>query len=126
MASAASGDASPRERMSFLLSNWIAPEDVSFCCTPVRSAFSRRSGGSAADFSQSRIAPQSSARLFMYMIGVLDAQAKLTPRTLYRCSLSRSRMPYPRPPSSITVSVGLNSSMASMMQPTVCMVSWLL
>ena len=109
--------------MSFLLSKKIVPAESGLVFGPVRSDFSCRSVGMLALRNQSRMAPHSSARLLPHMIGFFDFQPKFTPRTLYRCSVSRSSIPYPRPPSSITVSVGLNSSIASMTCPTVVMVS---
>jgi hypothetical protein len=67
------------------------------------------------DAGQSRIAHHISARLFRCALGFFAFQPKLTPRTLYRCSLSLSSMPAPMPPSSMHVMVGLYFSMASMM-----------
>ena len=90
---------------------------------PVRSFFSCRSSCTAAVLSHSRIAPQISARLLPHIIGFFAFQPKFTPRTLYLCSVSRSRMPYPSPPSSSTTSAGLKSSMASITCPTTVMVS---
>ena len=109
--------------MSFLLSSRIAPDEFVFLIGPVRSAFNCRSVGILAVLSQSFIAPHISARLFCHIIGLFAFQPKFTPRTLYRCSFSLSSIPYPSPPSSITVRTGLNSSMASMTWPTTDMVS---
>ena len=123
IASAASGEARPLAFISFLLSKKIVPLESGLVLGPVRSAFSCLSGAIDAVFNQSRNAPHSSARLLPHITWFLAFQPKLTPRTLYRCSTSRSSMPYPSPPSSITVSVGLYSSIASMTCPTVVIVS---
>ena len=123
MASAASGDASPRDFMSFLLSRNIVPLLSGFIIGPVRSFFRKRSSGMAASFSQARISPHISARLLPHITGFFDLLPKLTPLILYRCSFSRSTMPAPRPPSSITTSAGLYVSMASITCPTTVMVS---
>ena len=109
--------------MSFFDSRKIVPLLSGFVFGPIRSLFSFRSSVIAAVFSHSRIAPHNSARLLPHMIEFFDFQPKFTPLTLYRCSVRRSRMPYPSPPSSMTVSVGLYSSIASMTCPTVVMVS---
>ena len=123
MASAASGEASPRAFMSFLLSSWIAPEESIILRGLTKSDLSCRSSFMAAVFSHSRMAPQISARLFFHATGFLAFQPKFTPRTLYFCSVKRSRMPYPSPPSSITVRVGRKSSIASITRPTIAIVS---
>ena len=56
-------------------------------------------------------------------VDLTEIPKKFTPRTLYLCSTNRSSIPYPSPPSSITVNVGLYSSIASMTLPTVVIVS---
>ena len=123
MASAASGDASPRARMSFFDSRNSVPLLSGFVFGPIRSDFRNLSCGTLAVLSQSRMAPHISARLLPYMSCFCALLPKLTPRTLYRCSFSRSTTPAPKPPSSITVSAGLYSSMASMTWPTTSIVS---
>jgi hypothetical protein len=101
MASAASGDASPRDFMSFLLSRKDRPLAVRLYRGLMRSVFRNRSAGMCAVFSQSRMAPHISARLLPYIIWFMALLPKFTPRILYRCSFSRSTMPAPSPPSSM-------------------------
>ena len=123
MASAASGDASPRDFMSFLLSRNSVPLLSGLMRGPIRSVFRKRSSGMAASLSQSRMAPHISARLLPYMSCFCALLPKLTPLILYRCSLRRSTTPAPRPPSSTHTNAGLYSSMASMTCPTTSIVS---
>ena len=101
----------------------IVPLELGFLVGPTRSALSCRSSGMDALRSQSFIVPHISARLLPHITEFLAFQPKFTPRTLYRCSFSLSSIPYPSPPSSITVSTGLNSSMASITRPTMVIVS---
>ena len=123
MASAASGDASPRDRISFFDSRNSVPLLSGFVLGPIMSDFRNLSAGTLPVLSQSRMAPHISARLLPHMIWFLALLPKLTPLILYRCSFSRSTTPAPSPPSSMTVSAGLYSSMASMTWPTTSIVS---
>ena len=109
--------------MSFLDSRKIVPLESGLIIGETRSVFKNLSLGILADLSHSFILPHISALLLPYIMGLLDLLPKLTPLILYLCSLRRSTMPAPRPPSSITTKVGLNSSMASIMWPTTVMVS---
>ena len=92
-ASAASGEAKPLAFMSFLASRAMAPEELVLYCGLQRSDFSSRSFGIEAVRNHWRISPHISARLFCHIAGFDDFQPKLTPRTLYRCSFKRSKMP---------------------------------
>jgi hypothetical protein len=67
IASAASGDANPRARISFLLSKKIVPLESGFIMGEIRSLLSSLSDGIEADFNQVRISPHISARLLPYI-----------------------------------------------------------
>lgn len=60
-----SGDASPRRFIDSFFSSWIALSASKPYSTPVRSAASSGSSGTAPPFSQSRIRAHISARLFL-------------------------------------------------------------
>ena len=123
MASAASGDASPRAFMSFLDSKNIEPLESGFIIGEIKSVFKNLSFGMLALLSHSRISPQICALMLPYIAGLRDFQPKLTPLILYRCSFSRSTIPAPNPPSSMNTIAGFHSSIASITCPTTVMVS---
>ena len=123
MASAASGEASPRDFISFLLSRNSVPRLSGLVRGLMRSVFRNLSVGMWPVLSQSRMAPHISARLLPHIVWFLALLPKFTPRILYRCSFSLSTTPAPSPPSSMQTSAGWNCSMASMTWPATSIVS---